>query len=376
MKIILSILVLSFTFQAFAQNPDDLVIAPVSLDPVRPAKYARSYQDLNGDVHVMGLFKVSQQEDGQLVTRAQYEPVFPPASLNEAIMNAFYSRPGFFIALNNKVKHVEGTIYTVKMWQSDDDLKTIRETEAKVILPEAGKVDFGEPGEWAGLVCHRAIIQLDDGSLLAAMYGNFENDTIIPTNTQSKSETKFKLRAFVVSSNDHGQTWRYRSSVAVPDHNQPDSSEGFNEWSMVQLDDGRILAAIRTGHFTPLVLSYSADQGRTWSTPVSNPELGPAGCDPYLLKLKDGRIALAYGEMVQPTVSDDQYFANFLEKGDHRRRCRLAISTSPKADHWQSYNITGYGSRSAYPTIFQIQTNLILYQADLEIYEIHVPFKL
>ena len=56
---------------------------------------------------------------------------------------------------------------------------------------------------------HRRILEAQDGSLLAAMYGNFEQDTIVPTNPRSKSETKYKARAFVVRSTDSGLTWRY-----------------------------------------------------------------------------------------------------------------------------------------------------------------------
>ena len=248
-------------------------------------------------------------------------------------MNTFFSKPGFFIALNNRLEHKIGDIYATKMWRSDDDLETIQEASAKFILPEAGVVDFGSSDEWSGLFCHRSIIQLSDGSLLASMYGSFETDTISPTNPQSKSETKFMLRAFVVRSIDSGHTWHYLSTLAAPNSWKFENSEGFNEWSMVQLNNGHLLAVVRTGHFTPLVFCISKDYGKTWSAPATYPEIGPAGCDPCLIKLDDGRIALAYGEMVQP--SDDNAFDGPLEKLDRRRRCRLAISSSSEADSWQ-----------------------------------------
>ncbi len=373
MKLIIFGLLMLFALPNYSQGLGQIDVQSVSLDPVRPARYARSFRDLSGDIHVMGLFKVTRQEDGQLVTRAQYDPVFPPTSLNEAIMNTFFSKPGLFIALNNRLEHKSGETYSTKMWLSKDNLKTMEETEAIFILPEAGKIDFGSRNEWSGLFCHRAILQLPDGSLLASMYGNFENDTITPTNPQSKSETKFKLRAFAVRSTDSGRTWHYHSTLAVPVPGEFENSEGFNEWSMVQLNNGHILAVIRTGHYTPLVFCSSSDEGKTWSTPVSYSEIGPAGCDPFLLKLDDGRIALAYGEMVQPDGNENNYFKDPLEKFDRRRRCRLAISTTPDAGSWQSFNVTDYDNRSAYPTIFQIQSNLILYQSDLELYQIYIP---
>ena len=361
------------TCPLFAQDESKISIKTVTLDPVRPARYARSFMDGNRDIHVMGLFKVTKLKDGELLTRAQSDPVFPATALNESEMNTFFSTPGMFMAFNNRLEPVSGSTYTCKMWRSDDDLKTIKEEQAIFILPEAGKVDFGTPEEWAGLFCHRAIIQLEDGSLLMSLYGNFQSDTIKPTNPQSKVETKYKLRAFVATSTDQGYTWHYLSSVAVPVSGHTDNSEGFNEWSMVQLNDGRILAVVRTGHFTPFVTSISTDQGHTWSKPEPVPEFGPGGCDPYLLKLDDGRIAISWGEMVQPPKGDSHYFEDFSKRGDTRRRSRLAISETPDARRWHTIEVTDYDRRSAYSTIFQVGRNRLLYQTDLELYDILIP---
>ncbi len=358
----------------FAQgNQFGITSESLSLDKVRPARYARSVRDFNGDVHVMGLFKVSLQADGSFMTRAQYDPVFPSCMLNEAVMNTFYSRPGLFIALNNRLEPDSGYVYTLKIWRSKDNLTTITEGKSYVYLPEAGKVNFGRPGEWAGLFCHRSILESKDGALLAAMYGNFEEDTIRPTHPQSRIETRYKLRAFVVRSLDEGRTWHYLASLAVPEANHPDDSEGYNEWTMIRLRDGRIMAVIRTGHFTPFVTCYSRDEGKTWTSPLVNSDLGPGGCDPELIRLSDGRIALSYGEMVQPEVGDDQYFEAYPEHADLRRRCRLAISNSPGAAQWHVYDITGYGDRSAYSSIFEMKPGLLLYQSDLELYRVEVP---
>ncbi len=357
--------------QSSSQDFERINIQQVSLDPVRPARYARSFRDMNGDIHVMGIFKVTPDNQGRFITQVQYNPVFPPTALNEAIMNTFFSKPGYFIALNNRLEFKEKNTYTTKMWLSVNNLKTLEETEATFSLPEAGNVDFGNRDEWSGLFCHRSVLQLPDGSLLASMYGNFEPDTITPVNPQSKSETKFMLRAFVVHSTDSGFTWHYRSTLAAPNTLWFENSEGFNEWSMVQLDNGHLLAVIRTGHYTPLVFCISKDLGKTWSAPVTYPETFPAGCDPCLIKLDDGRVALAFGEMVQPAGASA--FEGPLENHDRRRRCRLAISKTPEADSWQVYNITGYDNRSAYPTIFQALPNTILYQSDLELYQIQIP---
>ncbi len=373
MKNVIFFLLIFLSCVSFAQKPGEVKIETVTLDLLRPARYARSFQGMDGDVYVMGLFRISVQDDGELVSRVLVDPVFSPVDFNESRMNTFYSRPGLFIALQNRLLHEKDSVYTLKMWRSDDSLKTLAEEQAKFILPEAGHVYFGKGDEWAGLFCHRSILELNDGSLIAALYGNFETDTITPTNDQSKLETRYKLRAFIARSMDDGTTWHYSSSLAVPDIHHPDQSEGYNEWSMVQLNDGRIFAVIRTGHFTPLVMCFSSDQGQSWSKPEVCTEFGPAGCDPCLLKLSDGRIALSYGEMVQPPSNAAGYFENFIENGDHRRRCRLAISTSPDVKRWEVIDVTGFDNRSAYSSIFEMKPGLLLYQTDLELFAIHIP---
>lgn len=368
-KLSLSLIVL--TLVASAQSQQQIQITPLVHDSVTNVRYARSFQDLNGEVEIQGHLKVIRKEDGQLAAISKFNPLFPEAAIKEGGMNTFFINQDYFIALGYKLLYLSDSTYHAKMWYSSDDLKTVIEGEAKFILSEAGVVNYGQNGEWAGLFCHRGIIQLPDNSFLAAVYGNFESDSIIPSNPQSKLETKFKLRSFVVRSTDMGKTWRYYASLAVPQRDQTDDSEGFNEWNMEILNDGRLLAVIRTGHFTQPVICFSNDQGRTWSEPAVNPELGPTASDPCLLKLSDGRIALAYGQMEQPEGNKDQFFKDF-KAGDHLRRCRLAVSTTPEADHWQVWNITDFGNRSAYPTIFEMEPGLLLYQSGMELYQIKI----
>jgi hypothetical protein len=353
------------------QEVEPAKVTPLRIDQSRPGKYARSFQALDGAVHLLGLFKVTEQ--GSKVTgRDESDPPWPPAALSESRINTFFSRPGFFLGLFHKLKPGPGGTHIGTMWRSFDDLKTLREEETRVVIPEAGQVDYGRDDEWAGLIFHRAVVGSTDGSLLAAMYGNFEEDKALPTNPHSKRETKYKLRAFVVRSTDQGQTWRYLASVAVPDPDMVDDSEGFNEWSMVRLDDGRLLGVIRTGHFTPLVASWSEDESRTWTLPRTPPGLGPAGCDPYLVKLQDGRLALAYGEMVQPPADRQQYWQDYETRWDGRRRCRLAVSTDKTGQNWQTLDVCDYDERSAYPTIFEVAPNVILYQSDLQLWRVEI----
>lgn len=364
---------LSATYGQGIKPADRLMIAVsrVSLDSLMPPRYARSFQTADGVVHLEGHAQVSALPEGTL--KAAYEPVnpFPEDAVKAGAMNSFLSKSNNFVALGYRIEQDSSGNFSTSVWKSTDGLTTVIRSRATVKLPEAGKVYYGKNGEWAGLFCHRGIIQLHDGTLLAAVYGNFEPDTVTPANKQSRLETRYMLRAFVMGSDDGGNTWNYFASLAVPKEGQKDDSEGFNEWTMVELTDGRILAVIRTGHFTPPVLCYSRDKGHTWSKPEEQPELGPALCDPYLLKLTDGRIALSYGQMEQPTGDRTAFFDRFTA-GDHPRKCRLAISSTPAADHWHVYDITGFGDRSAYSTLFEMEPGILMYQAGPEVFEIRI----
>jgi len=303
-------------------------------------------------------------------------PADPPwgTLLRESAMNTLFSGDGLFFALRNKVVCDADGQCVGKMFRSSDGLKSFQETETRVIIPEAGKVDNGSSGEWSGLFFHRTVVELRDGSLLATMYGNFEQDTIVPTNPRSKSETKYKLRTFVVRSTDRGQTWRYWSTVAVPNPKVVDDSEGFNEWSIARLADGRLFGVIRTGHYTPLVVTWSADDGKTWTKPIAPAGLTPGG-DPYVILLKDGRLALSYGEIVQPKGPREDYWKEYNQRADQRRRCVLAIDADGSGREWVGHTVADYGVRSAYATIFEVERNTIVYQADLDVWRIGLPPK-
>jgi hypothetical protein len=348
----------------FGSGPDSLKVSKAD-----GPRYPRSFRAADGTIYLLGPFKT--KDAGKKLVLCN--PTDPPwgTLLNEGAMNTLFSEKGLFFALRNKVVCASDGQCAGKMWRSSDDLKTIQESETRVIIPEAGKVENGSHGEWAGLVFHRAIVELQDGSLLAAMYGNFEHDTITPTNPRSKLESKYKLRAFAVRSTDLGQTWRYLSTVATPDPAAVDDSEGFNEWSIVRLADGRLLGIIRTGHYTPLVASWSSDEGKTWTKPVTPAGLGP-GCDPFVIRLSDGRLAVAYGQLPQPQGPREAYWKDYSVGADERR-CLLAINADGSGRNWVSYTVADYAPTSAYATIFEVETGTIVYQADLNLWRVELP---
>ena len=97
--------------------------------------------------------------------------------------------------------------------------------------------------------------------------------------------------------------------------------------------------------------------------------LGP-GVDPYLLRLQDGRLAVAYGQLVQRSGGKKEHW----RQEDQRRRCQLAINADGSGKEWAATTIADYSRRMAYPTIFEVEPNVILYQSGecLELWRVEV----
>jgi hypothetical protein len=110
-------------------------------------------------------------------------------------------------------------------------------------------------------------------------------------------------RDVLICSSDEGKTWRQRSVVAaVEAEDHPWSwmgQEGPNEAALVRVADGRLLAVFRTGgggptgrEFGNLGETWSSDDGKTWTPPISAPFKGVA---PRVRRLSNGILALTTG---------------------------------------------------------------------------------
>lgn len=109
-------------------------------------------------------------------------------------------------------------------------------------------------------------LELPDGSVLLAGYG--------------RNEELGKHVIGVFRSTDRGATWQHFSTV-VADHDQ-------FEPSMVRLDDGRLVMITRPES----AVTWSSDNGRTWTPPVT---FGFRGYAHTLLVLDDGTLLCHYG---------------------------------------------------------------------------------
>ena len=93
--------------------------------------------------------------------------------------------------------------------------------------------------------------------------------------------------ALVLRSRDNGRTWGDVTAIGP----------GFNEYAMLRLPDGRLLAAMRRKQ-SGLSTTFSSDQGRTWSEPrqATKGALHPAD----LVMLPSGHVLLMYGRRRAP----------------------------------------------------------------------------
>jgi len=183
-------------------------------------------------------------------------------------------------------------VFTVPLVRSTDNGKTSHRETATLNIPEAtgGTGDDGKP--FPGPLCDHAIVGLRDGSILAAMYGYFKTDTVL-CEAFPKEWKLYKYRTFVLRSRDRGKTWDYLATVA---YDPSIGIESFCEADLLDLPNGEILCFMRTGgsrgKHTPLHLSRSNDDGKTWSKPVP---IADRGVWPNACRMQNGVLVCTYG---------------------------------------------------------------------------------
>jgi BNR repeat-like domain len=127
-----------------------------------------------------------------------------------------------------------------------------------------------------------SLIKSRNGGLLTTLYGKFEGDHY--------------YRTFVAKSDQKGKDWKYVSTIAGDEsavilHGES-KTEGFTEPRMIRLRDGRLFVLMRRGSNNQMFKSWSSDDGKTWSKPVS---IGFQGVKPALWLMKSGILALSTG---------------------------------------------------------------------------------
>jgi len=279
--------------------------------------------------------------------------------INAAPERAVFVRDDIFFALDGLTKIVSPGVYTGKAWRSNDGLQTIEEEQVRINVPE-GPLRDPAVGEWYGLYVYRTILEMPDGTWLMTMYGNFATDSIFPPDADAQRELAFMQRTFIVTSTDKGRTWNYLSTVASPNLGDP-VGEGFVEPAITMLNDGRLLCIMRSGHRFPLYASWSEDAGESWSPPMYTGL--DRGCDPCLITLQDGRIALSWGRRFPEgwsIVSPEGDKGRFKFPG--YGYTNLSISDDGGLT-WMSHKIMER-SGTCYSTIIEVEPSIIFMLVD------------
>jgi BNR repeat-like domain len=110
------------------------------------------------------------------------------------------------------------------------------------------------------------MVLLQDGSILVTISGTPKDGG--------------PAQAVVFTGEDRGACWKLRSTIKA-DHN-------LDEANATQLPDGRLVLMARPEGD----ISWSSDQGRTWTKPVT---FGMRLFAPSLYKLRDGTLACLHG---------------------------------------------------------------------------------
>jgi hypothetical protein len=279
--------------------------------------------------------------------------------INGAPERAVISTETLFYALDGPTKYIRPGVFTGKSWRSDDHFKTLEQQEVRFNIPD-GAPPLKNNSEWYGLFVYRTILRMPDNTWLMTMYGNFDTDTLVPYDADAKKETRFMQRTLIVITADEGHTWNYLSTVAAPRTGDP-VAEGFVEPAFTQLHDGRLLCIMRSGHHFPLYASWSSDNGKSWSPPVYTGL--DRGCDPCLITLHDGRVALSWGRRFPEgwsKVTPDGDKGQFVYPGEGYTN--LAISDNGGLT-WTNHKII-QKSGSCYSTIFEIEPGVVFMQSD------------
>ncbi|MBK8088873.1 MAG: exo-alpha-sialidase [Chitinophagaceae bacterium] len=331
------------------------VIASISsFDSLNNGRWVRTFQAPDGTLYLNGKYK-SIDKGKSFIHQNEID-------VDEIVRRperASVSRGKLFYALNGTADIIRPGIYGVKAWRSTDGLKTMHEEYDTIYVPD-GPVNGIKTDDWFGLFVYRTIIEIPDGTWLMTMYGNFTNDTIIPANLDAQKELKYMMRTFIVTSKDKGRTWHYLSTVATPRAGEP-IGEGFVEPAITLLKDGRLLCVMRTGHHYPLYASWSNDLGKTWTAPLYTGF--DRGCDPCLITLKDGRVALSWGRRFPEgwskiTREGDKSVFRFPGEG----YTNLAISDNGGLS-WVNHKVLK-NSGTCYSTIIEVEPNIIFCQVD------------
>ena len=323
-------------------------------DRQRLNRWVTCFEDTEGAIY---LHNGTVSTDGGRTVHKRDKRIF-----NEVLAvpeGAVFCEPGLFLGLESFVTFEEPGRYSVRAWRGATPASAGDEEEVTFNIENGPRPKEDFPGEWYGLYIHRTILRREDGALLCTVEGTMAEDTLAPADKWSRTESRYQGRSIVVISVDEGRTWDYQSTIAAPEEGDP-IGEGFGEPTMIQLDDGRLFCLMRSGHYTPMYACWSEDGGESWTVPLYTGL--ERGCDPCLLKLRDGRLAVSYGRRYPEGWSHARGDGDRFKYPGHGLML-LAIDDDGTGESWRVAQI-GAGMGSCYSTIIEVEPKVLLCQVD------------
>jgi len=182
----------------------------------------------------------------------------------------------------------------------DDIMKNNVETHfAPVDIPELS-MGFGDSNNRFAGCAQTGVIEMSNGDILVMMYGQFKEDRILCPWLKEHGPYDFYLyRTWCIVSHDKGETFEFLTTVAdcntypIADVN----AEGYCETDCIEVEDGHIVAVLRTGGheiYSPLYVSHSYDYGKTWGAPYT---VNDWGVWPRIIKMQDGTLVISSGHI-------------------------------------------------------------------------------
>jgi hypothetical protein len=207
--------------------------------------------------------------------------------------------------------------FAVRYLRSKDNWKTVQDDQGIADVPQATSTGSDDGRTTVpSMMMHHGIVQLKNGDLLATLYGNYKGDRLF-CEAYPVEIGVFKTRVVTITSSDRGKTWGNPTHVAYDTMlgvlNEPDitgnqltacpavTQEGFNEPDLTIAPNGDIICVMRSGGAvgagiiptwpTPMYMSRSTDDGKTWTVPT---QIADRGVCPHLVTLKNGIIVCSY----------------------------------------------------------------------------------
>lgn len=159
------------------------------------------------------------------------------------------------------------------------DTWAIRSTDGGKTWLEPTPIDVADIGYGSP---YGKIITLPDRSMLMAVYGDAPRP-------KGQKSSKLQAWSYLYRSIDHGKSWSRHATVGA---------KNFNETGILRLDQGTILAVMRSESPQDIWVTRSMDDGKTFSEPkqVAGAMVHPGD----LIQLSDRRVLLVSGHRAGP----------------------------------------------------------------------------